>query len=168
MKRIFSSLLAAAAGAVLVASVGTPSAQTGAQKVGFVDVPTAYAAHPQAASVSAKVKEIESKASGELGGLRSQITAISNKGTAATAAERQQLAQLEKTFEARFQDYVSQIEAQSKTVNTGIDQAIAKVAKANGYSIVMDRQKAGEGLVVFAEGSADLTAAVVAELKKNN
>ena len=48
-----------------------------------------------------------------------------------------------------------------------VDKAIAKVAKAQGFSVVMSRQVAAQsGLVVYADEDTDLTQAVIQELKR--
>ena len=48
-----------------------------------------------------------------------------------------------------------------------MDKAIAKVAKAQGFSVVMSRQVAAQsGLVVYADEDTDLTQAVIQELKR--
>lgn len=165
MKKAAKILLPLSAVAAVAVATVAPSAQTPAQKVGFVDVDRVFAAHPQATAVNTQVKAIETKANTELGTLRQQMITIAEKGNNATPAERQQLTQLETTFQAKFQDYGKQIAQQSAPIETSVDAAISKVAKANGYSIVMDRKVAAQGLVVFAETNNDLTDAVIKEIK---
>ena len=154
-----------AAAAAIAAATVIPSAQTPAQKVGFVDVDRVFATHPQASAVNTQVKAIESRANTELGSLRQQMITIAEKGSNATAAEKQQLSQLETTFQAKFNDYNQQIAKLSAPIETSVDAAISKVAKANGYSVIMDRKTAAQGLVVFAENSNDITDAVIKEIK---
>ncbi|MFC6590899.1 OmpH family outer membrane protein [Deinococcus lacus] len=154
-------LTMAAVGAATLA----PHAQTAPNKVGFVDVQRLFAAHPSANTVNANIKTIETRANTELGQLRQQMVTISQKGNAATAAEKQSLTQLEATFKSKYEAYGKQIADQSAPIEKAVDAAINKVAKANGYSVVMDRNVAAQGLVVFAEPTADLTEAVMKELK---
>lgn len=165
MNKAAKILIPLSAVAAVAATTVMPSAQTPAQKVGFVDVDRVFAAHPQAGAVNTQVKAIEGKANTELGALRQQMITIAEKGNNATPAERQQLSQLETTFQAKFQDYGQQIAKQSAPIETSVDAAISKVAKANGYSIVMDRKVAAQGLVVFAETTNDITDAVIKEVK---
>ena len=153
-----------AAGIVAAATL-VPSAQAPAQKVGFVDVDRVFAAHPKAEQVNAKIKTIEEKANKELGALRGQMIAIAEKGDAASPAEKQQLSQLETTFQAKFKSYGEQIASQSAPIENSVDAAISSVAKESGFSVVMDRKVAAQGLVVFADENADLTGAVLNKLK---
>ncbi|MFC4455763.1 OmpH family outer membrane protein [Deinococcus sonorensis] len=150
----------------VVAALGfgtlVPHAQTAPQKVGFVDVQKVLQAHPKNASV----KAIQDKASAELNGLDKQIKAIQAKGTAATAAEKDQLTQLTTTIQAKAKDYDAQLSKAVAPIETAVDAAVASTAKAQGFSIVMDRaQAATNGLVVYADQSTDITDAVVKNLK---
>ncbi|RTR30772.1 OmpH family outer membrane protein [Deinococcus radiophilus] len=165
MNKAAKVLLPLSAVAAVAAATVVPSAQTPAQKVGFVDVDRVFAAHPQATAINSQIKTIEGRANTELGALRQQMITIAEKGNSATPAERQQLSQLETTFQSKFESYSKQIAQQSAPIESAVDAAISKVAKANGYSVVMDRKVAAQGLVVFAEESNDMTNAVISAVK---
>lgn len=140
----------------------TPHAQTGAQKVGFVDVQALFA-------VSASHKEVQAlsaKAQAELAPLEKQIQDLDAKGSAMTAAERDKRTQLVTTFTAKAKDYDAQIKAKAAPVEAAIDKALGDYAKANGFSVVMDRTVAQQSnLVVYADSATDITEAVKKNIK---
>lgn len=141
-----------------------PHAQTAPQKVGFVTVAEVLKAHPNNAAIVA----LQGKASTELNGLDAQIKAIQAKGAAATAAEKDQATQLSATLSAKAKDYDAQLTKAVAPVETAVDTAVSATAKAQGFSIIMDRAAAGPsgtGLVIYADPSTDLTAAVIKNLK---
>lgn len=150
----------------LVAAFGlgtvAPHAQTTAQKVGFVDVPKVIAAH----STNKDITDISKKADAELAPLYKQVQDIDAKGAAATAADKDKRAQLVSTIQAKSNTYNTQLKPKVEAAQTAANNAIAAAAKANGYSIVMDRNVAAStGLVVYGEDSTDLTAAALKNLK---
>lgn len=139
-----------------------PHAQTTPQKVGFVDVSKLLAAHPNDKDIQA----VQTKADAELQGLDKQVKAIDAKGSAATAAEKQQREQLVATIRSKADAYDKQIQPKIAVVEKAVDTAVGNAAKTNGYSIVMDRQVAAKsGLVIYADSTTDLTDAAVKILK---
>lgn len=150
----------------LVAAFGlgtlAPHAQTGAQKVGFVNVDALFAA----SSGNKDLQALNAKAQAELGPLEKQIQEINAKGASATAADKDKLNQLLTTYQAKAKDYGTQIQAKSAPVEQAIDKALGDYAKANGFSVVMDRNVAQQsGLVVYADTSTDITEAVKKSIK---
>lgn len=141
----------------------TPHAQTAPQKVAFVNVAEVLKNHPGNAAVVA----IQAKASAELKDYENQIKAIQAKGSSATAAEKDKADQLMKTAQAAAQNYQKQIAEKSAPIEKAVDAAVSAAAKANGVAIVMDKATAAQsGLVVYADDSTDITAAVIKSLKK--
>ncbi|MFC4425318.1 OmpH family outer membrane protein [Deinococcus navajonensis] len=142
-----------------------PHAQTPAQKVGFVDVAQVLAAQP----AGKELNELQKKANAELGELDKQVKAIDAKGTAATAAEKDKRATLVSTIQAKAKAYdtqMTQLQPKITAAEKAADTAVSSVAKANGYSVVMDRNvAANSGLVIYAEDNTDLTAAAIKALK---
>ncbi|WP_216318517.1 OmpH family outer membrane protein [Deinococcus aestuarii] len=139
-----------------------PHAQTTPQKLGFVDVQRMLSAHPADKDLQA----IQQKANAELEGLQKQIQAIDAKGAGATAAEKQNRTTLVSTIQAKAKAYDDQMKPKMQTVEKAVDTAVNAVAKANGYSIVMDRGVAARsGLVVYADNATDLTDAALKALK---
>ncbi|MEF2280426.1 OmpH family outer membrane protein [Deinococcus sp. YIM 134068] len=150
----------------LVAAFGlgtlAPHAQTTPQKIGFVDVQRVLAAHP----ADKDLQTIQKQAETELGALGKQIQAIDAKGAQATAAEKQSRTTLVSTYEAKAKSFQTQVQPKTQAVEKAVDTAVNAVAKANGYSVVMDRGVAARsGLVIYAENTTDLTDAALKALK---
>ncbi len=130
--------------------------------MGFVNVDALFAAHPN----DKEVKAIQDKFQKELQDLNTKIKAIQDKGAAATAADKDQLNQLGSTYNAKLKDFDAQMKAKAGPVEQSVDKAIGDYAKANGFSIVMDRAVAQQsGLVVYADSSTDVTEGVKKNVK---
>ncbi|UQN05388.1 OmpH family outer membrane protein [Deinococcus sp. QL22] len=139
-----------------------PHAQTTPQKIGFVDVQKLLTSHPS----NPEIEKIQKAADTELGGINKQIQAIDAKGSQATAADKQSRETLVKTGQAKAAEYDKQLAPKVAVVETAVDAAIDKVAKANGFGVVMDRNVAkNSGLVVYADPAAEMTDATVKALK---
>jgi len=139
-----------------------PHAQTGAQKVGFVNVTEVLKAHPSNASITA----LQAKANTELGALQTQLKTIQDKGASATAAEKDQATQLTATLTAKAKDYNDQLAKAVAPVEKAVDAAVSSTAKAQGFSVIMDKGIAAtSSLVIYADPSTDLTATVIKNLK---
>ncbi|GGO21963.1 OmpH family outer membrane protein [Deinococcus humi] len=138
-----------------------PHAQTTPQKIGFVDVSKLLAAHPN----DKDIKAIQTKADAELSPLDKQVKAIDAKGANATAAEKQQRETLVKTIQSKAADYDKQIDPKITAVEKAVDAAVSSVAKANGYSVVMDKSVAANGLVIYADPSTEITDAALKAVK---
>lgn len=139
-----------------------PHAQTTPQKVGFVNVDQLFAAHPN----DKDVKALQTKFQGDLGTLDKQIKDIDAKGTAATAADKDKRAQLVTTYNAQLKSYDDQMKAKAGPIETSVDAALSSYAKANGFSVIMDRSIAQQsGLVVYADTATDVTEAVKKNVK---
>lgn len=152
----------------IVAALGfgslAPHAQTAPQKIGFVNVGDVLKAHPGNAAVTA----LRTKGDAELAPIDAQIKAIQAKGTAATAAEKEQATLLVTNLNAKVKSYNDQITKAVAPIETAVDTAVSATAKAQGFSVVMDTVQAGPsgtGLVIYADGSTDMTAAVIKNLK---
>lgn len=142
--------------------VPRPHAQSGASKVGFVNVQALFAAHPQHKSVEA----LKTKASSELGGLRKQIEAIQAKGASATAAEKQKLQTLGKTYNSKLEKMDKDLKSKAAPVEQAIDKALKNYATANGFSVIMDYAVAQQsGLVVYANSTTNVTEGVKKTIK---
>lgn len=161
MKIAAKALIPAAVVGAFALGTLAPHAQTTPQKVGFVEVGRLLAAHP----ADKDIKAIQAKADKELGDIDKQIKAIDAKGASASAAEKQTREALVKTIQAKAADYDKQMEPKIATVEKSVDAAVAAAAKANGFSVVMNREVAAQGLVVYADGSADLTEQAIKSMK---
>lgn len=168
MKRQGLTLLGAAALSAAAFTAGTtvPQAQNTAHKIGFVNVQTAIEAAPQYAAI----RTAQQQAEAQLKPTVDQITALQPKmaNNTATAAERQQYNTLVQTYQTRSQQLNTQLDAQLQPVLTRVNAAVANVARAQGFTVVMDRAVAAQsGLVIFAnEQATDFTAAVVTAVRQ--
>lgn len=139
-----------------------PHAQTTPQKIGFVDVQRVLAAHPN----DKDIQTIQQRANTELSALEKQIQTIDAKGAQATAAEKQNRTTLVSTLQAKAKSYQDQMKPKTDAVEKAVDAAVNTAARANGYSIIMDRGVAARsGLVVYADNTTDLTDATLKALK---
>jgi outer membrane protein len=163
---MLKKLIPIAAAVGLTAAFTVPMAQTRATRIGFVTAQSVLKAHPQGATVLAS----QQKAQNELKALADKITEIQRKiaNNTATAADRQQYETLAKTYQARGEQLKKNIDKQLEPITKQVDAAVAKVAKQQGFALVMDRAIAGtSGLVIYADPEGtDLTDEVVAEVKK--
>ena len=139
-------------------------AQKGASKVGFVDIQKALEADPKGAAVGASKKKLE----GQLRDIQTQLVPLQNKGAAATAAEKKKITDLQKIAQDAITKYQTDSKAQLAPVEKALNSLIASTAKAQGFTIVMDRAAAAtSGLVVYADVAAtDITDTVIKSMKK--
>ncbi|MDM7324735.1 MAG: OmpH family outer membrane protein [Thermus sp.] len=136
-----------------------------ATRVGFVDADTLVQAHPD----YKKIQDLQAQARKELGPLEEKIKPLETKirSGQATAKERQDYEALVKTYQDTVKKWQDRQNPVLKPILEDVDRAIAKVAKAQGFSVVMSRQVAAQsGLVVYADEDTDLTQLVVRELKR--
>lgn len=139
-----------------------PHAQTAGTKIGFVNVDDLFAAHP----ADKDIKALQTKYQTDLSALDKQIKDIDAKGTAATAADKDNRAKLVTTYNNTLKTYDDQMKAKAAPVEKSIDTALGNYAKANGFSVIMDRSVAQQsGLVIYADPTTDLTEAVKKNVK---
>ena len=163
MKR-FSLFVPILAG-LLLSSLLVAQTQPAANKIGYLNARAVVEAHPQ----FAKVKEIQTKAEAELKPLREQLQSLDTKLRAgnATAQEQQAYRTAAQNLEAAGQKWTEQQNAVLRPITEDIDKVISKVAKEQGFAIVLDQEvAASSGLVVYAAQELDLTQAIVRALPK--
>jgi outer membrane protein len=163
---MLKKLLPIAAAVALTAAFTVPMAQSRATRIGFVNAQRVLQNHPQ----GAKVLDAQKKAQDELKGIADKLQALGVKisnGTA-TATERQQAETLQKTGQARQAALKTQIDKLLEPITKEVDAAVGKVAKAQGFALVMDRAIASQsGLVIYADPEGtDLSDEVIKEVKK--
>ncbi len=163
---MLKKLLPIATAIALTAAFTVPMAQTKATRIGFVNAQVVLQNHPQ----GAKVLEAQKKAQTELKELSDKIQVLQTKITngTATAAEKQQYETLVKTGQARSAQLKTQIDKLLEPITKQVDTAVAKVAKAQGFVLVMDKAIAAQsGLVIYADPEGtDLSDEVIKEVKK--
>ncbi|WP_243028177.1 OmpH family outer membrane protein [Thermus albus] len=163
MKRFPLVALLVALGALLTPMLAQN--RTVASRVGFVDADALVQAHPD----YKKVQDLQAQARKDLNPLEEKIKPLEAKirSGQATAKERQDYEALVKTYQDTVKKWQERQNPVLKPILEDVDKAIAKVAKAQGFSVVMSRQVAAQsGLVVYADDDTDLTEAVKKELKR--
>jgi outer membrane protein len=160
---IWVSLTVALAGALTL-----PHAQNKAFKLAFVDSQKLLAAHPQGKEAAT----LRQSAQTELTPLQEKIRALQTKAAtgAATAAERQSLDTLGKTYQATAKKWQEKIDKVIAPITKDVDAAVTGVAQDQGIAVVLDAVIAGPrgtGLVVYADlKQTDLTGDVEKKLAK--
>lgn len=140
----------------------TPST---ADKIGYLNARAVIEAHPQ----FIKVKELQSQAKAELEPLRSQVQTLETKlqSGSATTQEQQTYRSAVQSLEAAAQKWSQQQNTALQPITAEIDKIIGRVAKEQGFAIVLEQEvAASSGLVVYAAQEIDLTQAVVRALPK--
>ncbi len=137
-------------------------------RIAFVNPNALLAAHPAGEAAAELVRQQEA----ELSVLISDIQALQSKSETAeglTADERARANLLVRTLDEVRGRYEQDIRAASEPAVVAINAAVAVVAKANGFQLVLDGDLAGTaglGLVVYAdpEYSTDITDLVIAQM----
>ncbi|MEN2982774.1 MAG: OmpH family outer membrane protein [Thermus sp.] len=163
MKRFSLAALLLALGALLTPMLAQN--KTLSTRVGFVDADALVQAHPD----YKKVQDLQAQARKEIAPLEEKLKPLNQKIASgqATAKERQDYDALLKTYQETVKKWQDRQNPVLKPILEDVDQAIAKVAKAQGFAVVMSRQVAAQsGLVVYADEDTDLTQAVIRELKR--
>jgi len=140
-----------------------PHAQQSKTKVGIVNVQTVVSAIPSGSGFVT----LSRKADADLQAQARNVQALQAKASArgATTASKNAYTAAVKKYQTATQTYQKQLAAAFAPLATRVNTAVASVAKANGYSVVLD-QRAAHGLVIYADPkSTDLTAAVTARVK---
>jgi outer membrane protein len=163
---MLKKILPIAAAIALTAAFTLPMAQTKATRIGFVNAQVVLKGHPQ----GTKVLDAQKKAQDELKSISDKITPLQAKianGTA-SATEKQQYETLVKTYQATQARLKAQIDKLLEPITKQVDAAVAKVGKAQGFVLVMDRAIASQsGLVIYADPEGtDLSDDVIKEIKK--
>lgn len=158
MKRL--TLLGLAVVAVLALAPVNLDAQDQQARIVFVDSQAAINSH-EAGKAAQALKE---QAQTEVDDLRSKIDELASKqraGQALTAEETERYQTLVSTLDAVQKRYQSDISAAAQPAVEAVNAAISEIAKENGYTIVMDRVQAAQGLVVYAADDLDITPLVI-------
>lgn len=144
------------------AVVVVPHAQSGAQKVAYVDSQALL----MKTAAGKELNALNTKATAELAPLEKQIREIDAKGNAATGAEREKRNQLLGTYQAKQQSYAKQIEPKAKAATDIVDAAVAKFSKTNGIALILEANVSRDsGLIVYADKALDLTDEIGSTIK---
>lgn len=149
---------------LLLLATAQPHAATPARKVGFVNVQAAVKAMPG----SATYLKLVGKADADLKARQKTIQTLSAKANASRKpADLSALNAAEKALVASQKAQAQSIAKAFAPLASKLNAAVAKVGRANGFSIVLDRRVAAQsGLVVYANNATtDVTAAVIKAVK---
>jgi len=136
-----------------------------ATKIGYLNARTVVEAHPQ----FVKVKDVQARAEAELKPLRDQLQPLDAKIRAgnATAQEQQTYRALAQSLQETSKKWSDQQNTALRPITEEIDRLIGKVAKEQGFAILLDQEvAASSGLVVYAADELDITQAIVRALPK--
>lgn len=140
------------------------SGQSRDTKVVFVRSQTAILAHP----AGAQVDELKQQAQTEVDGLVASLRELDAKlaaGNELTAEENERYQALVTSINAVQDRYAQEIDAAARPAIEAVNGILADLAEENGYTIIMDADKARElDLVVYADPDLDITQMVVDRL----
>ncbi|MFA5568437.1 MAG: OmpH family outer membrane protein [Trueperaceae bacterium] len=159
MRRL--TLLGLAAAVVVALFASSLSAQSRQTKLVFVDAQAVLRAHPAGQAV----EDLRAQAATEIKGLTDSISALENKlgsGQTLTPEESERYSTLRSTLQAVQARYLDEINKAAAPAVQATNEAIAELAKENGYTVVMDRvEAANQHLVVYADDDLDITQLVI-------
>lgn len=145
-----------------------PAAQTAAARIAFIDSQAVIASHP----AGAVALNIQRQGQQELAQLRSRIeelAALARAGDTLSPEQQERYQVLVTTYQTRASVIEQEFQSAVQPAVEAVDSAIAVVAEANGYTVVLDAVASGKpqgtGLVVYAQRGMDITEQVIAELK---
>ena len=142
------------------------AASIAAGKVGLVDVQSLIGNTSAGPTFAAIGKKADTDLAAQVKAIQALQDKIgSGKGT---AADQQALAKAQAAYQAAARDYDAQRQKAFAPVAKTVNAAVAAAAKAQGYTVILDKRKvAGSGLVIYANAqTTDITAAVQKALKK--
>ena len=151
--------------AVLITSLAG-AATISAGKIGLVDVQKVIGVTKNGSAFAA----LDKKANDDLAAQAKTIQALQTKlsGNKAAPADQQALAKAQGAYQTSSKNYDAQRQKVFAPVASAVNTAVAAAAKAQGYTVVLDKRKAASsGIVIYVNAQAtDLTAAVQKAVKK--
>lgn len=142
-----------------------PHAQQSKTKIGIVNVQTVVAAMPGGGGFVTLSKKADTDITAQAQTVQALLAKARARG--ATAADKAAYTTAAKNYQTSAQNYQKQLAKLFDPLAVRVNTAVASVAKASGYSVVLDQRVARtNGLVIYANAQAtDLTAAVTAKVK---
>ncbi|HLV12424.1 MAG TPA: OmpH family outer membrane protein [Trueperaceae bacterium] len=148
----------------LVLAFTNLSAQGRPTKVVFVRAQAAILAHP----AGAQVEELRQQAQAEIGELLTSIQALESRiaaGEELSPEDNERYQALVTSANAVQERYRQEIDAAAQPAIQAVNGILAELAAENGYTLIMDADKARElDLVVYADDDLDVTQLVVDRL----
>ncbi len=142
-----------------------PHAQQSKTKLGIVNVQSVVAALPGSAGYVALTKKADTDIQDQAKSVQALLASASASG--ATTASKTAYTTAAKKYQASAQSYQKQLQASFAPLAGRVNAAVSSVAKAGGFSVVLDQRVARDTrLIIYANPqTTDLTAAVTAKLK---
>ncbi len=143
----------------------SPHAQKSKTKVGIVNVQTVVAALPGGANYAALSKKADADVQTQAKSLQALLVKANAAG--ATTASKTAYTTAAKKYQASAQAYQKQLQTAFTPLAGRVNAAVASVAKAGGFSVVLDQRVASTSrLIIYASSqTTDLTPGVLAKLK---
>lgn len=139
-----------------------PDAKTTKNKLGYVDVNVLIQKMPN----SAKYLDLSARVNKDLDKRVRKLQQLTQKAASGSAKDRTALIKAQQSYQRAQTNYRSRLKKAFAPLSGKLDTAMAKTAKANGYSVIMDQQVAARSkLVIYASPRVDLTKAVQKRLK---
>lgn len=140
-----------------------PQAQQKATRIGYVDVEKVVSALPG----SKGYLDLANRSNKDLQAKQKNLQALVAKASrTGSAADRQAAAKAQQSLLSAQKNYSQRLATEFKPIATKVNSAVAKVAKTNGYYMVLNaRVAASSNLLVYADSRADLTQATIKALK---
>lgn len=147
----------------LIATV--PHAAQTRARMGIVDVQQVVAALPGSASYLSLTKRVDADLQGKQAKLQQLV---SRANASRRAADIQAVQKAQREFLSTQQSYQQRLNTEFKPLAGKINTTVANVARASGFTVVLDRRVAAQSnLVVFANtATTDLTPAVLRAIKR--
>lgn len=140
------------------------SAQSRQTKVVFVRAQAAILSHPS----GERVQDLRQQAEAELGELLASIQELQGRvaaGQQLTAEENERYQALVTSAQAIEERYRQEIDAAAQPAVQAVNAILAQLAEENGYTVILDADKARElDLVVYADTDLDITQLVIDRL----
>lgn len=144
---------------------GTLTAQDQATRIVFIDSQRVINAHPAGQAAL----ELQQQAQEEITGLQNEIRAIVGNAQSIQALSPEQRATYEtltQSLQASQQRWQQDIEQAVAPALEAVNQAVAEIAQANGYTLVLDGTvAAASGLVVYAQEGLNITEQVIERIR---
>lgn len=142
------------------------SAQDAPLSIAFVQTSKVLAAHPAGKAAETLTQQARDELQ-QIATTLQPLVAKANGGGTLTPEEQNTLELSQRTYQETQQRYQQEIQDAAKPAEAEINQLITKIAKANGYTLVLNREVAGgSALVVYgADSIPDITEEVVKEIQ---
>lgn len=148
----------------ILLSLGAQAAPVKAGKIGFVDVEKVLQGNAKGQSYVKLAQILDAS----LAKQAQQLQALQQKAVSAkaTAADRSAFLKAQAAYHAAVKSAAAQRQKAFAPLSSSVNAAVSQAAKAQGFTVVFDKQVAAHGLVIYAnDQTTDLTSAVQKAMK---